>query len=455
MLNVFVHTPESFSSPRLRYLLSFLEEHPLAGGEILFQLNGESEGCELSIAYGAEPLAGQWHVPAQGLFFRDEPVDLDHLAANRYGWQDRWLYSVEGQPRTDAKLFFDGSSFGFDLFETIFFHLSRYEEFFPGKLRLDRFGRPREEDFFSVGRGIEQIPVVDQLVEAFYRALGLIPRIRETEWVMTHDIDKIFKYNSWLDAFKAVAWPVVYRFDLPGGLRNLARFFRVRSHQQPDPYDSYSWLFRRSGIWSQKVVYFMAGGTMRYDLFDRFYEKHLPAVFRQAADAGYQPGLHPSFNSAVDSALMKEEKNRLEQMTGVRINHTRQHFLRFIPLETPGYIEESSFTTDSSLGYTRRIGFRCGTGFAYALYDFQKEKAFSFKEWPLVVMDSALIHQTGDDMDQFRKQLLDFVRRNSRGTRIVFNFHNSSFDPTLRHRQHLQKIYIELENHCGAIAPGE
>ena len=79
------------------------------------------------------------------------------------------------------------------------------------------------------------------------------------------------------------------------------------------------------------------------------------------------------------------------------------------------------------LGFADRNGFRCGTGFAYHLYDFENEKAYNFLETPLTVMDSALIRE-GQDNDQKINQILnDFINENRTNTKITFNFHNSRF----------------------------
>ena len=124
---------------------------------------------------------------------------------------------------------------------------------------------------------------------------------------------------------------------------------------------------------------------------------------------------------------MKTEKENLEEAIEESINLTRQHFLRFSFKHTPQAIQQLGLKEDSSLGFADRIGFRCGTGFSYNLYDFENEKAFEFLELPLIVMDSALIQEGGNNPKLIVKIWDDFIAKNRFDTKITFNFHNSRF----------------------------
>ena len=445
MLTICLKTPESLATERLRYVLDFVEKHPLVHGQIAFILGAESAG-DLHLEYGIQTDSSCFFIPSQSILFGKSTVRHNQLKAGRYLWKDQYLYSVEYAAGNEASPFFTEGCFGFDLFETIFFHISRWEEWMSGGV-----SETGEAVFFSIREGIESIPVVDRIVSAFCEALGLPVQPFPSPFILTHDLDKIFKYNHAIDAIKAFGWPVVYRFDLIWGIRNLVRFMEVRLGRKKDPYDSYSFLFRKSPVWQEKRVYFMAGGKTRYDLFDHHYLKDFQAILPMARNAGYEPALHPSYLTASDEKMMQAEIVQAEEMTGQPIHHSRQHFLHLKASTTFDQIERCGFETDSSLGFTRRIGFRCGTGFPYHLYNFHLETPYSFVEVPLIVMDSALIHQCRENMHQFRKRLMTFVRENSQGTQICFNFHNSSFDPTLFHRRMLNDIYLELERLCEEI----
>jgi flavodoxin len=248
-----------------------------------------------------------------------------------------------------------------------------------------------------------------------------------------------------VDLFKTMAWPVVFKYDLKQAYRNLVRFFKVSSGKMKDPYDSYDFLFLEKGRWKKKIVYFMAGGKSKYDLYDSYYKKAFKGLVLKVQKAGYEIGLHPSFETADNLRMLMKEKKTIERESSKRVKHSRQHFLHFFPNKTSELIQKAGFKTDSSLGFTKRIGFRTGTGFEHHLYDFINEKAFDFQELPLVLMDSSLIHQTAGNMEEFRKQLISFMQMNNKGTQITLNFHNSTFDSTIKERKLLKSIYLEME----------
>ena len=186
----------------------------------------------------------------------------------------------------------------------------------------------------------------------------------------------------------------------------------------------------------------MAGGETR---FDNFYEIEHPKVsdiIGKAKKAGYDVGIHPSYNAAFKPDLFAQEKDRLERVTGHSIHRNRQHWLRFNWEITPYFYEKYRITEDASLGYRRRLGFRCGTGFPYHLYDFKREKAFKWVECPMVFMESSAIHEARREGVLLLDLMNSFLEDNAYNTHISFNFHNSNFDPTTTHGPVLKKFYF-------------
>jgi hypothetical protein len=437
-LIIYVKVESEILLPRLDYVLAFINGHPQLGGKIQF-LSQEPREDHKKLYYGGSSGSKAMFMPARQMFFQNRVVDTRTLKLNAYSFEQSRIFGV-GKEERKERPFFDGSTFAFDVFETLFFHLSRYEECFPG----DKNSR-ESDDILVKKANLEQEPLVDQLVIALVKALGLKLDVSATSYLLTHDIDKIYKYNHGWDAIKAFAWPIVYRQNLLWGWKNITGYFQVRKGKSKDPYDTYDFLFRSESKWKKKIVFFMAGGESPYDLYDQSYAKNLPMIWALAKDKGYEIGLHPSYKTAEDATMMEAEKKNLEKLSQEKLRNTRQHFLRYFFPKSSKIIEKSGFELDSTLGFTRWIGFRTGTGYAHHLYDFEEEKAFSFQVLPLVVMDSSLIHQTRDDMEKFRSTLFAFLKRNRMGTQITFNFHNSTFDSTLSKRKKLRSILDELE----------
>ena len=127
------------------------------------------------------------------------------------------------------------------------------------------------------------------------------------------------------------------------------------------------------------------------------------------------------------------------------IDIVRTHYLRLDIQKTFEIFESIGLKTDSTLGYANDIGFRCGTGFEYYPYNFKEERAWKFKEIPLVLMDSALLFgQCNDDINCFNEKMQAFLIQNSLNTHITFNFHNATFDNSLKSRLGLKKMYLDL-----------
>ncbi|PIQ86233.1 MAG: hypothetical protein COV73_04945, partial [Candidatus Omnitrophica bacterium CG11_big_fil_rev_8_21_14_0_20_43_6] len=112
---------------------------------------------------------------------------------------------------------------------------------------------------------------------------------------------------------------------------------------------------------------------------------------------GNKVGIHGSYSSAGEPALFQEEKHKLETCIGSQITKGRQHWLQFYENKTPYIYENSGIREDSTLGFNDISGFRSGVASKYNPYDHKNERAFSFKEIPLVIMDSHLYDYGGAD----------------------------------------------------------
>ena len=435
---------------RLNYVLSFLESHPITGGKLTFVKGGE-EKADLVIDYGSDSGA-DLYIPSQHLFFGEDPVDSFSFSANSYTFEGLKLYSVE-KDACEVREFFSDSATGFDIFECIFFHISRYEEVFCDENLHNDHSMLDNHLLFLPKNELEKIPVVDHLVYAFCKITGLNPEVRKSSYSMTHDIDQISKFNKTSDVLRSFLWPIIRRFDFVWAIRNILQFVWLRRGRTKDPYHSYDYLFRSSGKWLAKEIYFMTGGNSKFDLVDNHYLEELGIVWKVAKAHNYEAGIHPSYNSADDMQMMMEEKLKLEDITGEKIRLNRQHYLHYYFGITDKHIEKIGFKKDSTLAYNRLIGFRCGTGFDFKPYNFAEERAFEFYESPLAVMDSALIHESKDDMELFNEILFSFIEQNKDHTHITFNFHNSTFDTGIPHRKSLKAIYQNMVKRIENMVP--
>jgi hypothetical protein len=218
--------------------------------------------------------------------------------------------------------------------------------------------------------------------------------------------------------------------------------------REPDPYNSFGWLLVKNHPKIRgKIIYWLVGGTSHYEGFFDINDSRVGKVMGQSKNLGYTIGLHPSYNTINDQQMMKEEWINLNEVAKATIVDSRQHFLRFDIKKTGSILDKLGLKTDSSIGFRDTIGFRCGTGFPYHLYNFETEAAFIFLEIPLVVMDIAAMRDVDWVSPKWGPHISDFIDKNKYNTHITFNFHNSFFDPVLVDAPLLKNWYITTFNH--------
>ena len=426
---------------RLRYVLDFLETHPLAPVGVKIVHCSEPESAD--IVYAKRPILGSVFIPKKGFFFHpaNTPLSVDKSDSEQLISQWLGFEQITGE-----------KEFNFDVFEFIFFHISRWEEWAVPSDKLDLHGRMPSEDMVLVKNNRHNTAVVDRLVADFYRMLGYNQALPPTRYRMTHDVDILEKFPSYNKVLRAAA-NLVFKIKQPAKLPQLIRQYTSATSGK-DPFDTFDWLLKRSDSFDKKIIYFLSGGRTNFEGYFDIESHKARKVIKEAIARGYEIGIHPSYLSADNKGLTNIEKTKLEEITLNPISKTRQHFLRWKFPDTPRIIETCNLSEDSTLGFSDRIGFRCGTGFPFRLYDFEREQAYDFWEVPLVVMDVALLrlvssHQNAFDLGSQEitnvgKLLESFLKANADGTMITFNFHNSTFDSLFLDTEGLKSIYLAI-----------
>lgn len=411
---------------RLDYVLDFLNNHPLNPALQFCRSDNHNEGLKLIYGEGEENLC----IPAQRLFFQEDDVILDQLKANKYSWEGRAVYSVETGQKEKQKFYHSGR-IRFDIFETIFFHISRYEEVFCTKSDNGQAGWLKEALHFFIKNELETIPVVDHLVVALFEFLGKGTMELSSSYDISHDIDILTRFTPISKFIKSLGATVVYGRGLHQFFGSIRHYMNMLQGSAKDPYDSYDQLFRKESFWKNKSLYLMSGGNTKYDNKYKLSDKKLDEIIDLALSRGYSVGIHPSFNAGFQKAMFEEELAMLSKKLGQEVVLNRQHWLRFDWEITPYIYNDIEIQQDASMGYNSYLGFRCGTGFAYHLYDFKKEKAFTWLEQPFAFMESSAIHQANRTGVELSELMGSVLLKNKFNTHISFNFHNSNFDPLL------------------------
>jgi len=419
---------------RLNYVLDFIQNHPSAPHGLKISLNDDTS-AKIVINYSQK--GGKYQIIPQKIYFDHSINQMIRPIETEFRYYEFFLTGFANNGGSEF--------FPIDIFETIFFHISRYEEWYADENKMDHHGTLASDNQYLVKKNAHNIPIVDLLVLHFYEKIELKPKLLCSTISISHDIDVIHKHSSFYKFMRGYANILFYQPNIRKKLIvHTKSYFNYILNKQKDPYDTFDWLLiKNNSKISQKIIYWLTGGNTNYEGFFRIQEPKVNHIIKISKEHGYKIGLHPSYNTIVDKAMMNEELQTLNTISSNCIKDIRQHYLRFDIKKTGKILDELGIKTDSSLGFRDKIGFRCGTGFPYHLYDFDRECAFGFIEIPLVVMDIAAMRECNWDSVKFVQYISAFLEMNKFNTNITFNFHNSFFDPVQVDAEFIKEWYIK------------
>ncbi len=120
-----------------------------------------------------------------------------------------------------------------------------------------------------------------------------------------------------------------------------------------------------------------------------------------------------------------KEKQQLEADIDLKVTEGRQHALRFSFPETWRIWENNGMLTDSTMGYSAREGFRCGTGSTFPVFDFLAKKMLTLKQMPLIVMDTTLNVNSKLSIGESKKIIKYYIQTGQKyNMPITLLFHN-------------------------------
>lgn len=436
MIRIFFQDNNTVFKARINYVLNFIEAHPLIENKLKFSRD-TTVTYDLTCNYGI-PNSDGFFIPSQNFIFSDSHQNnFANLTTNAYAYQSLQLYSLSSQKENSTN-FVKNKEFQFDIIETIFFHISRMEEWYCEERQLDDCDMMKSTEQFLVKNQLYHLPVIDHLIFAFANAIGLEITPQKTKFRITHDIDEVFQDPSLFSSIRRTGGILWRRQKLSAILKVWSAYYHQRNE-----YNTFDWMLTdQSNV--EKCIYFLVGGTTKYDTPYAIDTKEMKSIFQLCKKRNYRIGIHPSFDCWRNNQLLKIEKEKLEQQINMPIVISRQHYLHFDFKKTPELLIQNKIKEDSSIGYRDLIGFRCGTGFGYHLYNFNEEAPFEFLEVPLIFMDSSLFKETNHDLEKTTERWNTFLEKNKFHTKITFNFHNSRFYDAHIHEIPLKKWYQKL-----------
>jgi hypothetical protein len=440
---IYVTFPDSLRpyQSRIQYVFDFVSTHPCANGLSLV-VQQPTEGAFFTLHYGGLPTTSDGlYVPCDEAIIRASPQQQPAYFAVANRWEQETVYGVSSTAQPAMADFFAQKRFGFDWISTLFFHLSRIEEY--ASATVDDIGLMPSAQLWSVRNGLEKIPVADRLVCALSKVLTGAYREVPTEVWTSHDLDTLRVFGEGFRLLRYLGGTALRYRKIDFWPKIIADYAKVKWGGQKDPADNFDVLLRLKTN-GPKTLYFGAGRHRPQDIFPPLCSARMLEIRWLAREMGYQFGFHPGFSTWKNAEIWQQEWREASLFAGAPLLHSRQHYLRFAFPETADILEKTGIKTDSSLGFRDNFGFRCGTGFSFHLYHFAEERPYFWTEEPLILMDIGLLRAGGYQLRTVTEQLSGFIAQNTHNTRLFLNFHNSYFYEPERAGLPLLRWYSQL-----------
>lgn len=293
-----------------------------------------------------------------------------------------------------------------DIFGTIFFLLSRYEEGVDSAV-LDAHNRFPATSSVAYKFGFLERPLVDEYIELLSTLmLRLWPQLKRKEQhfsqLITCDVDWPFDptTQSLTATFRRSLGDIIKRRNIPSAIHRWIAFTRDKfglSYVDKNR-EKISWIMDKNEEEGNKVAfYFITECTD--EALDSAFDFDSPKIrnlFREINSRGHEIGLHPGykcFNSVewfnrsanILKRVLKEESISQPMLGG------RMHYLMWDSKITPRLWDDNGFDYDSTLSFADKSGFRCGTSHPFPMYDLINRKELNVIQRPLINMECTII----------------------------------------------------------------
>jgi hypothetical protein len=404
------------SGPRLKYILNTIFKDALGIDYAITQDENEFENAS------GPKLNYSIHR------FKNESLKITPFSLLfEYGIKDHHI-EVNSHPGYH-KLFFKnaGNEIPFDLLAASFWLLTRYEEYLPFK--PDQHNRFDVKNSLAFQYDFIQIPLVNLWLEEFKKLISskypsLQFKAHKFRFLSTVDVDNAYKYKhkglmrtmgGYLKSI--VKWK-------PAEIRERAA---VLMHRKEDPFDSYDFLLEMKKKYQVDLLFFFLLGD--YGVNDKNHpanNKNFQVLIKHLADYT-QIGIHPSYGSNNNLKQLKNEVNRLANITHREISNSRQHFSMLKFPDTYQSLLQSGITNDYSMGYHNYNGFRASYCFSYHWYDLDSELETALVIHPFCIIETTLRynnHSTASEAIAYAKPIIHEVKKYN--GELVSVFHNDT-----------------------------
>ena len=410
MILIYTH----ITSPRLQYICDFIFKE-LLGLDHSITIDSEEfinyDGAKIN--YSDKPIPGHnfWIKNCELLF--EEIILPQRIECFETG-SNKAFFKTPKAFETDLP---------FDLFAATFYLITRYEEYLPHE--KDSYGRYAHENAIAFKEGFLVLPLVNIWVREFAGKL-------KEKFPALHIQYSIYRFEPTYDI------DIAYSYKHKGLSRNIGGFLKTPSLERisvlqgskKDPFDSYDWMDELHLQNKLSPLYFFLVAE-KNGTYDKNILPHKDAMWKLVKRHAkkYHIGLHPSWQSGDDPALIKKEKGQLEAMCNgdqASVRNSRQHYIRF---NLPGGYQQlinAGITDDYSMGYGSINGFRASVASPYYWYDLEKEEQTQLRIHPFCFMDAnSFYEQKGSPESAYGEMMHYYDQCKTTGGTLTMIWHNN------------------------------
>lgn len=331
----------------------------------------------MKISYGKQSLGNEVFIQNVDLLLEQGMSDLE----------------VKVQQWDDVPCFFsvsENSSIPFDIFAASFYLLSRYEEYLPHVKDLE--GRFPASESLASQEDFLEIPVIDvwaykfrKILQYKFPAYDFPERKYSTENIIA--VTEAFCYKK-KGAVRVLLGFIEDIFQLKP--KYVLHRVQVMLKLKRDPYDVYDRILRFLKKYKISLKFmFQVSDFSTHDRNINHNRLELQSMIKSVADYA-EVGLQPGFYANQKFKVLKEEKNRLENILKRPVISAINNKYNLLLPDTYNHMVELEFQNDYSMGFPEKIGFRAGTCTPFLFYDLNFEITTPLMVHPYVINIQAM-----------------------------------------------------------------
>ncbi len=333
---------------------------------------------------------------------------------------------------------------GFDIFSSVFYMISRYEEYLPFK--PDNHGRFKASDSVAFKHNFLQQPIVNIWIDVFKNILqqrfpSLKMKPSSFNAIITYDIDVAYKFKG-RSIFRTLGSTAKDILKL--NLKNIYQRLITLLNLQKDPWDVYNYL-RGTALTAnlKPIFFFLMADKSTNDRNLDYKTLRMKSLIKKVMEFS-DTGIHPSYASSEFPEKITIEKERLQQICGKKITKSRQHYLKFVLPGTYRALIAAGIIEDYSMGFSEMAGFRAGTCKPFYFYDLEEEQSTELKIFPVTCMEATFIYYSKISPEKSLVEILTLLEKVKKvGGTFISIWHNENLGES-RENKKWNSVYHKM-----------